>query len=217
MKKFNIVLSVFFAFVLLLIPFSFFALSTSYQSSLLTKQGVLVYPENRLAWNNVAAYLDGDSELDQSIFTEREILHMSDVRLLLDILRYLVMLMLTIFIVLTVFEAISVKWLGLVWTAMVGAGVALVLALLKLIVLAFAFNTMFILFHKIFFLNNLWILDSSSALIKLFSSQFFSTIGLNSLLTTIIISILIIIASGLFLYNEHLKERKSWGKLWRVY
>lgn len=215
MKRFNIVLSVFFAFALLLIPFSYFALSNSSHSGILSRLGVL--PENQIAWNNIAAYLDGDSELDQSIFTEREILHMTDVRLLLDILRYLLMLMLTIFIVLTIFEAISVKWLSLVWTALVGAGVALVLSLLKLIVVAFAFDTMFVIFHKIFFLNDLWMLDSSSTLIKLFPTAFFSTIGLNSLFATIIISILVIIISGLVLYNEHLKERKSWGKLWRVY
>lgn len=217
MKRFNSVLSVFFAFVLMLVPFSYFALSNNYHYSLLSRMGILSDSENKGALENVAAYIDGHSGLDQSLFTEREILHMADVRLLLDILRYLLMLILTIFIVLTVFEAINVKYISIVWTALIGAGIAAALSILKLFVLAFAFGPMFMLFHKIFFLNNLWILDSSSRLIMLFPQEFFRAIVLNATYATIIISSIIMLISGLFLYNAHMQERKSWGKLWRVY
>ncbi len=217
MRRFNVVLSVFFAFVLLLVPFAYYALSNSYHEKVLFRLGVLQSQENDVALDNVASYLDGSSELDQNIFSEREILHMADVKLLLDILRYLLMLVLTIFIVLTVFEAMSVNILSIAWTALVGAGVAFVASLLKLLFWGLAFRPLFVLFHKIFFMNDFWVLGGTSKLISLFPEQFFKSIVISSILTTILLSLFVAAISGAFLYNSHIQDKKSWGKLWRVY
>ena len=217
MRRFNVVLSVFFAFVLLLVPFAYYALSNSYHEKVLFRLGVLQSQENDVALDNVASYLDGSSELDQNIFSEREILHMADVKLLLDILRYLLMLVLTIFIVLTVFEAMSVNILSIAWTALVGAGVAFVASLLKLLFWGLAFRPLFVLFHKIFFMNDFWVLGGTSKLILLFPEQFFKSIVISSILTTILLSLFVAAISGTFLYHSHVQDKKSWGKLWRVY
>lgn len=217
MRKLNIVLSTFFAIFLLVAPFAYYSLSSSYHYSKLTELGSLSTAEDSMVFNEIESYLSGDAELSQSLFTEREILHMADVKLLMDIFKYFLLLFSFVFVVLMVLESFSVDRLSMVWTVLIGACIAFIGGLFKSLVFLLAFEPIFILFHKIFFMNNLWILDSSSKLAMVFNEGFFRAVMASSLVTSLVISFLVAVVSALFLYNAHVNEKKSWGKLWRVY
>lgn len=217
MKKINIVLSVFFALVLLMAPFAYYALYHPYHKKVLSGLDVFSVPGNEEAIDNVAAYFGNDAELDQAVFTEQEILHLADVKFLIDVFKYMFMLVILVTTVLTIFEVSTVKAVSLAWTALIGSVISLGTALLKILFYSFAFGPVFNLFHRIFFFNDLWLFDSSSLIIGLFPQQFFQTIAISSVVTTLILSLVVAAVSGTFLYHTHENERKSWGKLWRVY
>lgn len=217
MKKNNIVLSLFVAFLLIILPFGYFALSSNYHKNILLKLNTLNDEQKEAAFFNVESYLKGDSELDPAYFSEREILHMADVKLLFDMLKYLLILAVAVFAIMMTFEILSADKSSIAWTLMIGSGLGLVFALIKMLFLWLAFGPVFFLFHKLFFSNDLWLLDPTSMLIQIFPEPFFSSLIISSITTTILLSLAACIGSGLYLYNKHLQEKKSWGKMWRVY
>ncbi len=111
-----------------------------------------------------------------SLFNERELVHLEDVRGLIQ-LDYWVQrgaLLLLIICVLVLFFSFKVGWRivvqGLLWGSLVTVGLMAVLALWAL----FGFERFFLLFHLVSFSNEYWLLDpAKDYLIRLFPEGFF--------------------------------------------
>lgn len=120
----------------------------------------------------------------QTVFKEREIVHMEDVRILFDrgiLFRNLALLFLMVTGIWAVLKKESFFWRGLLY------GVALMLAVGVLlgILLTLDFNRYFVLFHEIFFANDYWMLDpADSVLINMVPLNFFMSIARRILLWT---------------------------------
>lgn len=111
-----------------------------------------------------------------NLFNERELIHLRDLRNLIQIdycvqMAALSLMVICIFVLILVFRA---GWLvfvrGLFWGGILTVGLVATLALLAL----FGFEQLFILFHLVSFPNEYWILDpAKDYLIRLFPEGFF--------------------------------------------
>ena len=118
--------------------------------------------------------IKGDKEF--SLFNEREVIHLEDVRNLIQ-LDYWVQrgtLLLIVICAVALFFGFRVGWRvlarGLFWGSLITMGLMVALALWAL----FGFDRLFILFHLVSFSNEYWILDPArDYLIRLFPGGFF--------------------------------------------
>jgi integral membrane protein (TIGR01906 family) len=125
---------------------------------------------------NTAQIVVGKRGEEFNLFNERELVHLQDVRSLIQ-LDYLVQrgaLLLLITCVLVLLFGFRVGWRmlvkGLSWGSLITVGLMVVLALWAF----FGFEKLFILFHLVSFPNEYWMLDpAKDYLIKLFSEGFF--------------------------------------------
>lgn len=125
---------------------------------------------------NTAQIVVGKRGEEFNLFNERELVHLQDVRSLIQ-LDYLVQrgaLLLLITCVLVLLFGFRVGWRmlvkGLSWGSLITVGLMVVLALWAF----FGFEKLFILFHLVSFPNEYWMLDpAKDYLIKLFPEGFF--------------------------------------------
>jgi len=125
---------------------------------------------------NTAQIVVGERGGEFNLFNERELVHLQDVRSLIQ-LDYWVQrgaLFILIICVLVLFFGFKVGWRivikGLFWGSLVTVGLMAVLALWAL----FGFERFFLLFHVVSFPNEYWMLDPArDYLIKLFPEGFF--------------------------------------------
>ena len=125
---------------------------------------------------NTAQIVVGKRDEEFNLFNERELVHLEDVRNLIQ-LDYWVQrgaLLLLIICVLVLFFGFKVGWRIVVkvlsWGSLVTVGLMVVLALWAL----FGFERFFLLFHLVSFSNEYWMLDPArDYLIRLFPGGFF--------------------------------------------
>jgi integral membrane protein (TIGR01906 family) len=174
----------------------------------------------------VMAYLAGErSDLvvisrvhgqEREIFGEREKHHMEDVRILFargEQLRNLALLLFAAGLALTLLSAEKAKNLArsLSWSSWLPVGLGAVMGL----VVAFDFSYWFVVFHQVFFDNDLWILDPSrEILIQMLPEGFFADTALLTAGLTLLILLLTGTAAVLVLSRLHKKDynfiRRSW-------
>lgn len=124
-------------------------------------------------------FLKGEDKLP-NVFTKKEMMHMVDVRDLINLLDFVFILLCLINIVLLCFLLFYSKDLVrklFIFSGFFGIVLPIPLFFLK-------FSNLFLKFHLIFFPQGNWSFDYSTMLIKLYSNQFFYDslvkIGLNS-------------------------------------
>ena len=134
---------------------------------------------------NLLAYLKGNASLNKNWFSDKDILHMIDVKNLYDVSFKVMIICLIIFIIITK----KTKTL-LYMTKAFNKTLAIFILLIAILtgIIAYNFNSFWIKFHTILFSNDLWLLSpDESNLIKMVPEEFFI-----SLITRIIIHIFIV-------------------------
>jgi integral membrane protein (TIGR01906 family) len=107
-------------------------------------------------------------EDDTSIYNERELSHMVDVKILLQQTLRLFYLFLIIYILIIIWAKIK-NHLHSIWGAASNGGVlTLVLIGVVLIAVVTSFDALFTAFHKVFFVGDTWLFYFSDTLIRLF-------------------------------------------------
>lgn len=132
--------------------------------------------------NDLLVYLRGNAgdEILELNFNEREILHMRDVQVLFKygfILKYIFIivsiLIIGFFLIKREKDILGIymyKGLFLNW----------IIAVLLIVMIYLDFNKYFTYFHKIFFTNDLWLLDpNTDLLIQMLPEEFFITMAKN--------------------------------------
>ena len=155
--------------------------------------------------SNLLNYLNGKAELNTSWFTEKDILHMKDVKTLYNISFYTMIFFIAVFIISTILLMVLYKnhtmfYITRTFNKTLLAFVVLIIVLAG--VISYNFNSFWIKFHQLLFSNDLWLLSpDESNLIKMVPEEFFI-----SLITTIILHILLLFIA-LFVLNNIFKKR----------
>lgn len=154
---------------------------------------------------NLLEYLTNKAELNTTWFSEKDILHMKDVRTLYNVSFNLMIFFIIIFILSTILIALVYKnytmfYITKTFNKTLLAFIILIIVLAGII--SYNFNSFWIKFHQLLFSNDLWLLSpDESNLIKMVPETFFI-----SLITTIILHILILFVS-LFVLNNIFKKK----------
>lgn len=154
---------------------------------------------------NLLEYLTNKAELNTTWFSEKDILHMKDVRVLYNVSFNLMIFFIIIFILSTILIALVYKnytmfYITKTFNKTLLAFIILIIVLAGII--SYNFNSFWIKFHQLLFSNDLWLLSpDESNLIKMVPEKFFI-----SLITTIILHILILFIS-LFVLNNIFKKK----------
>ncbi len=110
---------------------------------------------------------DSNGRKINGFFTKDEILHMADVKNLIRFFFMLFIASIPLFIICMKFVKFKIDLLRKV----AFAGIVFVAVLF--IISLFDFSKAFIVFHKLFFRNSLWLLPASTKLIEMFPEKFF--------------------------------------------
>lgn len=154
---------------------------------------------------NLLEYLTNKAELNTTWFSEKDILHMKDVRVLYNVSFNLMIFFIIIFILSTILIALVYRnytmfYITKTFNKTLLAFIILIIVLAGII--SYNFNSFWIKFHQLLFSNDLWLLSpDESNLIKMVPEKFFI-----SLITTIILHILILFVS-LFVLNNIFKKK----------
>ena len=156
---------------------------------------------------NLLEYLTNKAELNTTWFSEKDILHMKDVRVLYNVSFNLMIFFIIIFILSTILIALVYKNYAMFYITKTFNKTLLAFILLVIIlasIISYNFTSFWIKFHQLLFTNDLWLLSpEESNLIKMVPEQFFI-----SLITTIILHILILFVSLLVVNNIFKKKFK---------
>ena len=155
--------------------------------------------------SNLLDYLNSKAELNTSWFTEKDILHMKDVKTLYNVGFYTMIFFIAIFIISTIlimflYKNYTMFYITRTFNKTLLAFIVLIIVLASII--SYNFNSFWIRFHQLLFSNDLWLLSpDESNLIKMVPEEFFI-----SLITTIILHILLLFIA-LFVLNNIFKKR----------
>ncbi len=146
------------------------------------------YVVGRYHFFNYQLKIDGKM---QDVYGRREILHMADVRKIFDFTRYAAAAIALFITALFFMVDIEKRFAYLLYLTRAGLiGVALIVAFLGLLV-TLDFSKYFVVFHEIFFDNDLWLLNpATDVLIQMLPEVFFrdialAIVGLSLILATI--------------------------------
>jgi len=122
-------------------------------------------------YTEMREYLDGDGELIS--FSEREKLHLVDVKYLINMAYLVFYFALGVFVLILIF-LIAKKNYKLLSKGLIYSGLAVFGVVFLFFILSFLdFNWLFTGFHLVSFDNDLWLLPANSRLIQMFPSEFF--------------------------------------------
>lgn len=154
---------------------------------------------------NLLEYLTDKAELNTTWFSEKDILHMKDVRTLYNVSFYTMIFFIALFIITTILIIILSKHKTMFYITRTFNKTLLAFIILIIVlagIISYNFNSFWIKFHQLLFSNDLWLLSpDESNLIKMVPEKFFI-----SLITTIILHILILFIS-LFVLNNIFKKK----------
>ena len=164
---------------------------------LLSYKIVLLFIELTPAQENVFGYLNGKQELSPA-FTELEVSHLEDVKRVMHYDNYLFYLLL---LAVTVIIASYRKDKTFLRTLLNYGGKTTVTAMMAIGMLSiFFFNSIFTLFHKLFFPQGNWVFAADSKIIQTFPIDFFMKISRNIFLLALFLGIIFILI-GYYLKN----------------
>lgn len=154
---------------------------------------------------NLLEYLTNKAELNTTWFSEKDILHMKDVRTLYNVGFYTMIFFIALFIITTILIIMLSKHKTIFYITRTFNKTLLAFIILIIVlagIISYNFNSFWIKFHQLLFSNDLWLLSpDESNLIKMVPEKFFI-----SLITTIILHILILFVS-LFVLNNIFKKK----------
>lgn len=154
---------------------------------------------------NLLEYLTNKAELNTTWFSEKDILHMKDVRTLYNVSFYIMIFFIALFIITTILIIMLSKHKTMFYITRTFNKTLLAFIILIIVlagIISYNFNSFWIKFHQLLFSNDLWLLSpDESNLIKMVPEKFFI-----SLITTIILHILILFVS-LFVLNNIFKKK----------
>lgn len=176
--------SFFFPFLILLLAINLLIFNQDFY-----KEEVVNYISHEETITNLLSYFQGQ-ELEETSYSQREVLHLKDVRTLI----WASWTFIIIFSLLIIYLLIKNKNYK---KELYKGGIY---SLITIAIFSFSllfFTQFFTLFHEILFTNDLWLLPTDSLLIQMFPERFFIQSTKQILLYSLILSLLCIIIGGI--------------------
>lgn len=148
------------------------------------------------ATSNLAGYFRGNNMLDVKYYSEQAIMHMKDVKDLLNIAQTITYGSFFLLMLLVAYLIYKKQIDKLTKAFILGTVSTIILTTVIAVSLAMNFQKMFIYFHLALFRNNYWLFDESDNLIKMFPQKFFVSFAYN-LVTNIIVTCLVLLLVAL--------------------
>lgn len=142
--------------------------------------------DNKIANENLLNYLENKEELKFN-YTERELVHLEDVKGLFDLLNVIIYMIAFIILAILIFNKEKLSDV-----LMISGGITI---LIILILSMFNFESLFTRFHELIFTNDYWLLDENTLLIRTYPTGFFYDFS-RRLVLNIMITGLILITIG---------------------
>lgn len=192
MKAISYVIFIFFTPALILLNFNFLIFNHAFYKSQFAKLDVYkTFDAKEIVdyqSKNLIDFLCCGKELDRGFFTERERLHLADVRKIISLNQFMAVL-LTAFVLIGFLILILKKdEKELAKTLMISSAIAFFAIIFLWLSALLNFDALFVKFHFLAFDNDLWQLPESSNLIKLFPAQFFANFANRIAIQTLLIS-----------------------------
>lgn len=225
MRFFSIIIGILFPLIILITAIEMASFDKTFFMNQVTENNVvkntgIVEADMESVVNDILAYLRGTrsnfdiqarltvngvtSDTPVSIFNEQEMVHMNDVKALLNLaltLRNIAM----IFFLITLVYLLKNNQMALIKGLFYGSTIALVIILLIGVIFTVNFDGAFTLFHQLFFSNDLWIMNpDTDLLIWIVPGPFFFNLIERMVLYALIPLGITMIGSGAIL----LKKRK---------
>lgn len=154
---------------------------------------------------NLFNYFNNKEELSD-FFNEKEKLHLKDVKYLISLAVIIFYILLILFLILSAYFICKKNYLVIINSLIISG---FIIILFNIIFLLLNFTSGFILFHKVLFTNDLWLLNpETDNLINLFPEKFFYDISSRIMLNSLILSLILIILS----FTIKFKANKSFLK-----
>lgn len=180
-----------------------------------TSQNLKIKYEDLIYYTkNIFLYLKNKEKLDNSWFTEKDILHMVDVQNIYKLANLLILIsgmlcLLSIIILIIINKKNTLKLIIMSYNT-IFLIFLLFIATLTTIIL-YNFNYFWIEFHKIMFTNDLWLLSpDESNLIKMFPEDFFFLLVKKIVINIIIL--LLIITAIINILKNFLKRKDNYER-----
>ena len=146
------------------------------------------------ATDNLLGYLRGKNNLDHIFFSKQAILHLTDVKNLLQFESGLFYISLITTAVISLIFIIKKQYKKLLSSFIFSSIVTIIAIGLLSLSLIWDFLSIFTRFHEVLFRNELWLFSADDNLIKLFPQQFFisfaSSLAVNIIVTSAIITLI---------------------------
>ena len=191
--------------LIILSNFIFLALNSSFYREIQKEAGVYENFESQSIvddqTNSLIGYFRGKNELEHNFFSSQAILHLKDVKSLLNSAAGLLILFSTTTFSLLVFLALKKEYSHILSALFISSVLTIFyLSLLSLGVFNY-FDSFFKGFHKALFTNDLYLFEEGDSLIKLFPQQFFilfsKALFINTLITSTVLLLLSAVAKKL--------------------
>ena len=210
MRIVSYLIFIFFAPALILINFNFLIFNHGFYKTQFEKLNVYETFGSKEVVNNqsktLIGYLCCGKELDLNFFTEREGLHLSDVKKIITLNQVASVLLVGLILAGFLILILKKNEREFAKTVM-GASAITVFAVIFLWLSAlFNFDRIFLQFHFLAFDNDLWQLSESANLIKLFPQQFFVNFANRIAIQTLAISAGLFLAAFYFLKRHDSKK-----------
>jgi len=154
------------------------------------------------------SFLRGNTELDCEFFNEKELRHMDDVKGLFGLVKVINIILLFTFILLLylIFKKHPLTDLHKIFF---WVGVLISASVLALFSLTPFFDDIFLMFHKVSFSNNDWLLNpATDNLIVMFPQTFFVAISTKVIVSWLLNGVLFFVMA--LMIRHHKKLFKSW-------
>lgn len=199
----NFTFILFFIITIILFPLTLLAFNQKVYGQVQGMAGVFdtfTYDETKVYVDNLIGYFRGENKLDVNLYSNQAILHLSDVRFLIQIILLLLYTSTFVLILSSAIFIVKRKTIRLNTIVRSASAISFWLLLICVPMLFLGFESLFFLFHKAAFHNDLWLFQASDTLIMLFPSRFFL------LFSGLILLISISTNSLIFLLTSSLKR-----------
>src|SRR3990167_1362476 len=205
MRIVSYLIFIFFAPAFILINFNFLVFNHGFYKSQFEKLNVYETFGSKEVVNNqsktLIGYLCCGKELDLNFFTEREGLHLSDVKKIITLNQVASVLLVGLILAGLLILILKKNEREFAKTVMGASAITVVAVIFLWLSALFNFDWFFLKFHFLAFDNDLWQLPESANLIKLFSQQFFVNFANRIAIQTLAIS------AGLFLVSYYFVKK----------
>lgn len=153
------------------------------------------------ATKELIGYFRGQNNLEGNYYSVQAITHLEDVKRLIKFTVAIDVMSILLSLGLMIVLIIKNKAYLISKSLIIGSIVTFLIVMLVLIAFITNFDSGFVVFHKIFFRNDLWLFAPDDNLIKLFPESFFQEFTKN-LITNVLITLALLLSINYFLFKK---------------